>query len=215
VPETFPIGVVIADTSFLIRKGLRSLIEDSFGLNFLADVSNANNLIEIIADKMPNVLIVDHCCDDCFSLNVIQKIKHTFPTLNILVISHEKSLEEIRRVLDIGIKNFLLKDCDEHEMLEAIIACSKGEKYFCSQIIDILLENEISSPKSFEIVGITDRELEIITLLVAGNRPKEIAHKLSISPLTVNTHKKNIYKKLGINHSFELAQYALKTGIMK
>jgi DNA-binding NarL/FixJ family response regulator len=215
VPGTSSIGVVIADTSFLIRKGLRSLIDESPDLNFLADVANAINLFEIIKDKNPHVLIVDHCCDDCFSLKVILKIKNTFPTLNILVISHEKSLEEIRKVLDMGIKNFLLKDCDEHEMLEAIIACSNGEKYFCSQIIDVLLENEISSPKQHEIVHVTEREFEIITLLVTGNRPKEIAHKLSISPLTVNTHKKNIYKKLGINHSFELAQYALKTGIMK
>lgn len=212
---TKPISVIIADTAFIIRKGLRTLVQESADFEYLTEVADAKSLEEAIIKHNPNVLIVDHCCDDCFSLKVIQKIKTDFPKTNVLVISHEKSIEEIRKVIGIGVKNYLLKDCDEKEITDAIYCCSKGEKYFCGQIIDVLLEKEISTKEHCETGGITERELEIIKLLVSGKRTKEVADFLCISHYTVNTHKKNIYKKLGINHSYELAQYALKTGLMK
>lgn len=213
--QNSPIGVIIADTAFIIRKGLKTLIQEQSRFHFLAEVSDKDSLENALKSSSPEVLIVDHCCDDCFSLEVIEEIKRDHPTLNILVISHEKSIEEIRKVIALGIKNYLLKDCGEKEIIDAISSCAVGDKYFCSQIIDILLEKEISGNEQCETGGITERELEIIKQLVSGRRPKEIAEILFISPYTVNTHKKNIYKKLGISHSYELANYAYRTGLVK
>lgn len=213
--KTEPISVIIADTAFIIRKGLRTLVKENPDFEYITEVADAKSLHSVLKLHNPNVLIVDHCCDDCFSLNVIRKIKTEYPSTNILVISHEKTIEEIKKVIGIGIKNYLLKDCDEKEITDAITCCAKGDKYFCGQIIDVLLEKEISLKEHCETGGITEREIEIIKQLVSGKRPKEIADILHISHFTVNTHKKNIYKKLGINHSYELAQYALKTGLMK
>jgi DNA-binding NarL/FixJ family response regulator len=210
-----PIRIIIADTAYIIRKGLKTLIQENPNFEFISEVSDAISLEKALKEKNPDVLVVDHCCDDCFSLNVIKKLKIDYPKTNILVISHEKTAEEIKKVIGIGIKNYLHKDCDEQEIKEAITCCAKGEKYFCKQIIDVLLEKEISTKDDCETGGITERELEIIKLLVSGKRPKEIADILHISIFTVNTHKKNIYKKLGITHFYELAQYAFKTGIMK
>jgi DNA-binding NarL/FixJ family response regulator len=210
-----PITVIIADTAFLIRKGLRTLVKENPEFHYVTEVVDSKSLNAELKKQLPNVLIVDHCCDDCFSLKVINTIKQSYPTLNILVISHEKTAEEIKKIIGIGIKNYLLKDCDEDEIVDAIKACAKGEKYFCGQIIDVLLEKEMSVKDHCATGGITEREIDVIKELVSGKRPKEIADSLSISYYTVVTHKKNIYKKLGINHSIELAQYAIKTGLMK
>lgn len=210
-----PIKVIIADTAFLIRKGLRTLIKENDDFEYITEVEDTKSLNAELKKQLPDVLIVDHCCDDCFSLKVINTIKQTHPSLNILVISHEKTAEEIKKIIGIGIKNYLLKDCDEQEITDAIKSCAKGEKYFCGQIIDVLLEKEISIKDHCATGGITEREIDVIKELVSGKRPKEIADSLSISYYTVVTHKKNIYKKLGINHSIELAQYAIKTGLMK
>jgi len=210
-----PIKVIIADTAFLIRKGLRTLIKENTEFEYITEVIDTKSLQQALKDQMPDVLIVDHCCDDCFSINVIKSIKREYPTLKILVISHEKTAEEIKRIIGIGIKNYLLKDCDEQEITDAIRSCAKGEKYFCGQIIDVLLEKEISSKDHCATGSITEREIDVIKELVSGKRPKEIADILNISYYTIVTHKKNIYKKLGINHSIELAQYAIKTGLMK
>lgn len=213
--KTAPIKIIIADTAFLIRKGLRTLIKEDPRFEYVTEVVDSKSLQQALKKQLPDVLIVDHCCDDCFSLNVIKSIKKEYPELHILVISHEKTAEDIKRIIGIGIKNYLLKDCDEQEITDAIISCSKGEKYFCGQIIDVLLEKEISVKDHCMTGSITEREVDVIRELVSGKRPKEIADILNISYYTIVTHKKNIYKKLGINHSIELAQYAIKTGLMK
>jgi len=215
LPQSLPIKIIVADTAFLIRKGLRTLIKEDPRFEYVTEVVNNKSLQQALKKELPDVLIVDHCCDDCFSLNVIKAIRREYPQLHVLVISHEKTADEIKKIIGIGIKNYLLKDCDEQEITEAIISCAKGEKYFCGQIIDVLLEKEISSKDHCMTGSITEREIDVIRELVSGKRPKEIADILNISYYTIVTHKKNIYKKLGINHSIELAQYAVKTGLMK
>ncbi len=215
MPQALPIKIIVADTAFLIRKGLRTLIKEDPRFEYVTEVVDNKSLQQALKKELPDVLIVDHCCDDCFSLNVIRSIRREYPELHVLVISHEKTAEEIKKIIGTGIKNYLLKDCDEQEITEAIISCAKGEKYFCGQIIDVLLEKEIASKDHCMTGSITEREIDVIRELVSGKRPKEIADILNISYYTIVTHKKNIYKKLGINHSIELAQYAVKTGLMK
>ncbi len=208
-----PIRVVIADTAYIIRKGLKGLISENPEFKFLAEVDNAEKLLHTLETDKPDVLIVDHCCDDCFSLQFIHQVKQQFPSVHILVISHEKSVEEITQVIGIGINNYLLKDCDEKEITEAIESCARGDQYYCGQILDVLLEKENNDPLNCAAGPISEREKDIVRELVKGKRPKEIAELLNISHYTVTTHRKNIYKKLGISHSYELARFALKTGI--
>lgn len=215
MPKTLPIKIIVADTAFLIRKGLRTLIKEDPRFEYVTEVVDNKSLQQALKKELPDVLIVDHCCDDCFSLNVIKSIRREYPELHVLVISHEKTADEIKKIIGTGIKNYLLKDCDEQEITDAIISCARGEKYFCGQIIDVLLEKEISLKDHCMTGSITEREIDVIRELVSGKRPKEIADILNISYYTIVTHKKNIYKKLGINHSIELAQYAVKTGLMK
>lgn len=210
-----PIRIIIADTAFIIRKGLRTLIQEVPEFEYITEAVDLGSLHKAMNTHRPDVLIVDHCCDDCFELNEIKTIKDLYPTCHILVISHVKTADEIKKVIGIGIRNYLMKDCDEQEIKNAITSCARGENFFCGQIIDVLLDKEFSMSGNCDASTITDRELEIILLLISGKRPKEIACTLNISPFTVNTHKKNIYKKLGINHSYELAQYAFKSGLMK
>ena len=210
-----PIKVIIADTSFIIRKGLRALVGDNKKFENAGEAFDAASLQKVVRANPDSVLIVDHCCDDCFSLKVIETIRNENPALNILVISHEKNAEEIKKVISLGIKNYLLKDCDEQEVTDAISACAKGQKYFCGQIIDILLDKELSALEHCVTGSISDREIEVIKELVSGRRPKEIAERMHLSYHTVVTHKRNIYSKLGISNAIELAQYAIKTGLVK
>lgn len=209
------IRIVIADTAFIIRRGLKNLIEENPDFEFAGEVADAKSLQALFKSELPDVLIVDHCCDDCFSVEFIQSIKQDYPSVQVLVISHEKSIEQINNILRIGIKNYVLKDCTEQELNKAIYNCSIDKKFFSSDIIDVLLENEIAQKNTKPHDDLTERELEIIQLLVAGNRPKEVAEMLHISLYTVNTHKKNIYRKLGVNHSYELAKYAVEAGYTK
>lgn len=208
-----PIKIIIADTAFIVRKGLRTLIEETPQFEYVTEAADADALKKALTASAADVLIIDHCCDDCFSIEAIEEIKSRYPRLSILVISHEKSAEEIKKIIGIGIKNYLLKDCDEQEIIDAIRSCAKGEKYFCGQIIDILLEKELTADEHCMTGSISDREGEVIRHLASGKRPKEIAVLMSLSYHTVVTHKRNVYSKLGINNTVELAKYAVKTGL--
>lgn len=210
-----PIQVIIADTSFIIRKGLRTLLQENKLFEYITEVSAPAGLYEALANHQTDVLIIDHCCNDCFSIELIADLRNKYPDLNLLVISHEKSPEEVRRIINLGVRNYLLKDCDEQEITDAIVACAAGEKYFCGQIIDILLEKELSTDEHCMTGSISDREVDVIRQLVSGKRPKEIATLMNLSYHTIVTHKRNIYSKLGISNTVELAMYAVKTGLTK
>lgn len=209
-----PISIVVADTSLIVRKGIKAILEENPQFTYLGAAEDWDELLKLLKTQKPDVLLIDHCCNECFSLEKIKYLTKNYSKLNLLVISQEKSLVEIRSILSMGIQNYLLKDCTEKEITEAIQACAKGEKYFCPQIIDVLMESEILTGNTAITYKLTTREIEIIKLLVSGMRTKLIADLLHISPLTLNTHKKNIYKKLGIGHSYELARFALRKGLM-
>ncbi|PBQ30253.1 hypothetical protein CNR22_00250 [Sphingobacteriaceae bacterium] len=210
-----PIRILVANTAFIMRKGLRTLIEETENFIFVGEAEDKASLEVLLSRELANVLVIEHCCEDCFSVDTIQKVKNENPDLNLLVISHEKSAEQIRKIIQTGIQNYLLNDCSEQEITDAIVACAKNQKYFCGQIIDVLLEKELSPDEHCMTGSISDREAEVILKLVSGKRPKEIAELMNLSYHTIVTHKRNIYSKLGISNAIELAQYAIKTGLIK
>ncbi len=203
------VNLIIANTEYLSRRGLQTLINEQTTFNCVATVTSNKQLTVALSTTLPNVLIIDYCCSDCFSLTAIKKIKTEHPTINILVMSHEKTALKIKEVIATGIKNYILKSSSEPEIIEAINCCANGAKYFSKQIIDVLLEEEITNTNH----KLTARELAIVNELIAGKKPFVVADHLAISYHTVIAHKRNIYKKLGINTNVELMQYAITMGI--
>lgn len=209
-----PISVLVADTAFLIRRGMVALLEGAPNIRCAGEVADTQALFDALETRNVSVVVMDHCGQDCFTLEVVEEVRARFPHLGVLVISQEKSPEAIRRLLNTGVNHYLLKDCDAQEILEAIEACARGERYLCGQIVDVLLEKP-QDAQHCHSAGITEREMEVIRQLVQGRRPREIAHILHISPYTVSTHKKNIYRKLGIGSGSELALYASRSGLVE
>lgn len=207
--------VVIAESSFLIRKGLAVFIQELENFNLLTEVASYEVLEIAMSQFKPRFLVMEHNFDNSFSTNAIKEIKLKYPETKILILSNQLNSEEVKKVINMGVINYVFQDCTEKEMFNALKCCVKGEKFFCSKTIDILIEDKITSKINYEVELISEREKEIILLLVSGKRPKEIADTLHISPNTVNTHKKNIYKKLGVNSSFELGQFAFKNSFLK
>lgn len=210
-----PIKIILADTDFAIGKRLRTLVSENKQFEYVAEAKDDKDLTSALAKYEADVLIVDHCCEECFSLEAVRNIKEDNPALNILMIYHKKTAEEINKMINTGIKNYLLKDCEEGEIIDAIKACAKGEKYFCRQTIEVLLEKRISGKDHFLTGRISKRETDIIKQLVTGKKPKEIAGIMNLSYHTVVKHKRNIYTKLGITNRIELIQFAAKSGLIK
>lgn len=213
------IKILIADNSFLIREGFRSVIHGNTDFKLVAEAEKAEDLSEKLLLYRPNVLVIDYtslyfCIDD---ISVIHK---AYPEVNILAVTNPQNRSTISKVIENGVVSHLLKDCGKDEITEAIYSTAKGEKFYCGKIVDSVLKEKEVSPRSSEAVScdgikLSAREIEIIQLVAEGLSNKEIAESLFLSVHTVTTHRKNIMSKLGINNTAGLVMFAIRQNLIE
>jgi DNA-binding NarL/FixJ family response regulator len=209
------ISIAVADSHNLVRMGLKKLLGDVEHFNVIAEATDDEELEEVLTSIQPQVIILDYNQPDHFQVNTVEKIKQLAPDANILVISADNEKKQIYEVLELGVSSYLTKTCGEEEIIDAVKATAKGEKFFCSKVLDYLLEKTFAKEEeNCAPTPLTPRELEIVKLAAKGLLAKEIAGLLNLSTHTVYTHRKNIMKKLQINTSTELVLYAVHNGIV-
>jgi len=201
------ISIVIADRDFLIKTGLKCLLSKRTGFEVAGQANNINELKETLRFRIPDVLIIDYDQPGAFSIDDLVYIRRKYPELKTLVISNNRHKHDIVSSIEFGVLSYLLKECGEEEIFDAIIATANGEKFFCGQIVENILGR---MPETCEGLSLTDRELEIVKLVAEGYTTAEISKMLCRSIHTINTHRKNILNKLGLNNPSELVRYAVK-----
>lgn len=211
------ISIAIADPQYLTRVGLRHILASQPQFQILAEAGNEATLLEQIREQKPRVVILDYDHPGYFSQETIKSIKNASASTNILIISDDRDKNSIYQVLENGINSFLTKNCHEDEIVDAVNATAKGEKFFCTRVLDYLLEKSFGKEKEAYCspTPLTPREIEIVKLTAKGLIAKEIANELNLSIHTVYTHRKNILEKLALKTSSELLLYAIHNGIVE
>ena len=221
------ISITLADSQYLIRIGLKHLFDKHSHIRVVSEAGDEEELAEQLVRQRPEIIILDYDQPDAFDQSTVVRIKQLSPGTNILIISDDDDKERIYQVLQAGVNSFLTKSCDEEEIIDAVKATAKGEKFFCTRILDYLLEksfskaadNGLSNSKprkaSCNPTPLSPREIEIVQLIAQGMIAKEIARELSLSTHTIYTHRKNIMKKLKLNSASELVLYAVNMGLVK
>lgn len=210
------IKVAIADKQALTKVGLKSLIDDQKDLQLLNDINSLEDLKSILKSEQPQVLLVDYNLRDFLSINDLREVKTLSPDTKILIISSDNDRSNIFDVIAIGISGFVTKECSQKEIVGAIYATAKGEKFFCNKVLDLILEKHLDKNVEEECLPteLSVREVEIVQLTASGMNARQVADKLHLSHHTVYTHRKNVMKKLAIGSVSELTLYAVKTGII-
>jgi DNA-binding NarL/FixJ family response regulator len=211
------ISILLADEQHLIRLGLRELLGSQEQFEIVGEASNEAQLMEILTQQPVDVVTIDYSQGDSFQTNTVRQIKTNFPKSRILVISSDTNKKEIYEILEMGVTSFITKTCGVDEIVDAVLAVAKGNKFFCTRVIDFLLEKTFSKPSEVENIAplpLSAREIEIVQQTAKGLIAKEIADVLNLSTHTVYTHKKNIMKKLGFTTSSELVLYAVNKGLI-
>ncbi|MFN4235329.1 MAG: response regulator transcription factor [Bacteroidia bacterium] len=215
------ISIAIAEPHYLILEGLKS-ITSSIDLFHLCGIATDKvQLDELLRFHKPKVLIMDYACDS-FSIEDIKWVKKISPKTTILALTHHISQSTINLALKSGVCSHVLKDCGKEEIIDAIKATSENQSFFCSKVLDTLGANEGEAKKDSTAfssavcdgLNISEREIEIIRLIAEGFSNKEIADKLFLSTHTVNTHRKNIMNKLGVNNTAGIVLFAVKENII-
>lgn len=204
--------IIIADTQFLVVEALKSLLENDERFSIIEIVSSCNELHKFLGKESFQLLITDFALFDFDSVDDLQKIKQKFPDVAVLVLTNSINKAEFTELSKIGIKNIIYKTTDREEIFAAVDAALKGKKYFAEEILDMILEQGENKPVIEESVQLTSSEIEIVRLIASGRTTKEIAQNKCISFHTVNTHRKNIFRKLSVSNASELIIHAIKSG---
>ncbi len=213
-----PVDILIADAAFLVRMGIKAVLDGYPHLRVIEEAVRGPELRERLDTARPNVLIMDYNAPDAFSVDDVKYVAEHAPECNILIISSDLKREEVLQVLEFGVKGFLLKECDQGEIIAAITAVAKREKFFCGKVLDIILERRTQSPpcsgEACIPTRLTERETEIVKLMAEGHSTQDIAEILSLSVHTIYTHRKNIMRKLGVTTAAEVILYAFNTSLV-
>jgi two-component system, NarL family, invasion response regulator UvrY len=210
------INIVIADNQNLTVAGLQFLIQKRPDFKVSSIVHDPADLASDISRINPDVLIVDYNLPGYISPDQLERILNMNP-VNTLVITADDNKTSMMRIVQMGVQGFLTKSCSKEEILMAIQATARGEKFFCHKVLNMVLEKSDPDAEEFdcEPTGLTQRETEILKNLAAGFSTKKIADLLNLSPHTVHSHRKNIIKKLNIKSPTEFVVYALDFGLIK
>lgn len=209
------IKIVIADAQYLIRIGLSNLLATTKNFNIVGEATNSAELLELVKEHEPEVVIFDYNSEKNFLIDDIKMVKKASTKTNFLIISADESKKNIYKVIELGALSFLTKECDKEEIVGAIYATAKNEKFLCHKVIDIIIEKHIHTDEdNCKAFNLSLRETEIIKLTAKGWTAKTIAGHLFLSTHTVYTHKKNIMKKLKINSSSEMIVYAIQNSLV-
>jgi DNA-binding NarL/FixJ family response regulator len=206
--------ILLADDQFLITEALQKILSDIEGFTIVGVLQSVYDLEKFIQNNPPDVLILDISILSLKGVQYLGEIKASHPGIAIVVLSNHISSNEMNTLNKTGINTILYKTAEKHEIIEAIQAAIKGKKYYSPEIVDMLLETREKKYNSGEASPLTGSEKDIVVLIAKGLTTKEIARQKNISFHTVNTHRKNIFRKLGINNVSELLMVAMKNGLI-
>lgn len=210
--------ILIADDHELILEGLNMLISTEPSYEIVGTAQTGTEVIELVGklDEL-DVLIVDINMPGMDGIEVTKILKKKHPEIRILILSMYNRSEFVKTLISVGIDGYILKNSGRDILFEAIDTLYRGERYFSKEILNNLIESYVETNQEVDLarVELTDREKEVVRLIVQEKSTAEIADIMCLSLHTINSHRKNILNKLDVKNTAGIFRYALQTGIVK
>lgn len=206
-------NILIAESSYLLGEGLKSLIDQEPGFVVSGWTKHRDELAIKIKESNPAILTIDPANPD-FGFESIDIALAS--QLKVIVMSRVLEKQAILKAVESKVHSYLLQDCSQEEIAEALHATQRGDRFFCGKVLDLILDQDRShAPLNPNLdnclpVSLSNREIEIIQFIAKSYTNREIAEKLFLSTHTINTHRKNIMQKLEIRNTAGLVLYAIK-----
>ena len=210
--------ILIADDHPLIANGIKESLEKSPGNDVVSIANNGKEALDYLESHQIDLLLLDIDMPIMNGIDCAIHVLKDYPEAKVVILSMHNDAYTIRKVMDLGVKSYLLKTIPSDELLFAIDKIAKGETYFNADVTQALLDNTIN-PSSINktisplVEDLTKREKEIIKCISSGKTTQEIAKELYISPKTVDTHRTNIMRKLDINNVVSLVRFAIRNNL--
>ncbi len=207
------IKTFIVDDHELVRLALRTLLDAEPDIEVIGEAGDGERAVELICADPPDVLVLDLRMPSVGGVEVCRKVKESCPQVRVLVLTSYDEDDEVFGVLSAGASGYVMKDARPETVVQAVRSVFDGQAVFDQGIAQRVIEGPQASPAEAE--GLSERELEVLHLMAAGNSNKEIAGTLWISETTVKTHVSHILRKLGQTDRTQAVLRAVRNGIVK
>jgi two-component system response regulator NreC len=210
--------ILVADDHAVVREGLKQLLAGQPDMDVVGEAQDGQEALEKAKVLRPDVTLLDIAMPRLSGLDAVRLIKEAVPETQIVVLSMYEKEAFVHQVFNSGALGYVLKAASSSDVIEAVRAAHRGEYFLSSKIraevIGTYLESRKEKPSVRGYDLLSDREQQVFRLMVEGNSTAKIADILCVSPKTVEKHRANVMKKLGVGDLLAMVKYAIKIGVI-
>lgn len=206
------IRILLVDDHQIVLDGVKALLDDLDGFDCVATANNGQKALDLLKVFDIDVILMDIDMPVMNGMEATKAVKRDFPNVKVISLTQHSERGMVKQLLACGSDGYLLKNIDQDELAMAIRKVNGGQNYFSSEVTMSLAGKAVEKSSTGADVEITEREIEILTLIAEGFSSKQIGEKLFISSRTVDTHRTNLMNKLDIHNIAGLIRFALKNG---
>ena len=211
--------ILIVDDHPLFREGLKSVISRDKKYEVIGEAGRGREGYKLVEKLKPDIVLIDISLPDMNGIDLVSKIKKTYPEIRIMIVSMHSKIDYIAESFKAGAIGYLVKESAAMTLLKGLDAISQNEYFLDSSVSKEVIKRLVETDSIKKINdplynSLTPREQEVLRLLAEGYSNKEIAEMLCISPKTVENHRTNIMKKLNLHSFIDLVKYAVKLGLI-
>lgn len=210
-------AIVLADDHHVVRQGLRGLLEAEPDFSIAGEAADGLQAVDLVDRVKPDVLVIDLMMPGLSGLDVTRQVRQRSPRTHIVILSMHSNEAYVLEALRNGAAAYVLKDSTAADLVHAVREVVAGRRYLSPPLSERAIETYAEKAKSTSLdpyETLTTRERQVLHLAAEGYTNAEIGDRLSISPRTVETHRANLMRKLGLESHTNLIRYALHRGII-
>ena len=211
-----PVRVLVADDHEVVRQGVRALLEAEPGVQVCGEAADGREALEKARQLKPDIVILDIGMPELNGLEATRQILSELPRTEVLILTLHESEQLVREVLAAGARGYVLKSDAGRDILVAVNALRRHKPFFTSRVSEIVLRDVRRPPGGPEPApSLTPRERQILVLVAGGKCNREVAAALGIRRKTVETHRTNFMRKLGLHSIGELVRHAIRNRLIE
>lgn len=211
------ITVLLADDHAVVRDGLRFMLQAQPDIQVVGDAATGREAVRQVAERCPEVAVLDITMPDLNGIEATQKMREICPDTKVIILSMHSSTEHVFQALQAGARGYLLKESAGVEVVEAVRSVHAGQRYLSAKISEALIDDYVRQRQAASarspLASLSQREREVLQLVVEGRSSAEIAEVLFLSPKTVDTYRSRLMRKLSIHDLPSLVKFAIQHGL--
>jgi DNA-binding NarL/FixJ family response regulator len=206
--------IMVVDDHGLVRTGMKFMLGDIPGISVVGEAANGEDATRKVRELSPDIVLMDIDMPGIGGIGATRKLLRSFPKIKIIILSAYSSPLFSSRLLQRGVSGYLTKDVSKIELTEAIKVINNGGKYISKNVANQLALAHIEGEVHSAFASLTERELQILLMIIRGIDAKNIAKQLHLSPKTISSYRNTIYRKLSVKTDVELTLLASRYGLL-